>query len=545
MTELLKAKKLILPCLAALTGAVLLGSAATSSAQVTGSGARVGMVNAASAAAAPPGVDVLQSPDIPGVPALPGPVASPAQPSSNIGILEVSPDQGVAGTPMTISGSGLPANASVELTWSTADATWMVQTEADTVNYRGSTDNYFSVVLDTTTTNAGGAFKVALKAPVDFGGLHDIYAVIKGTEDAHGGFLLMRTITVTPSSGPVGTPITITYSGLGASLYTGGASLLYDNHYVGEMMANWTRGTARAVIRASGGVGPHTIQIGNAISYLYLNVPQSPIPYTNGFHVTFSVTKDDGPPPASIAWPVSVAPTISARTTLQATGLATNSKVIASLATTDGPVNTSVALSASGFTSNAPISMVWSTVVGNRVNCKSTCWAFASTPLGTAKPAGGALQTNISVPDGLGGWHVVQLMQNGQQLAQIPFYVEESIVGQGVSSVVLKEGQPFTIHIKGVGWTQLDNTVGVDYDNSYMGYGCGFNSNGDVLLHLIATGGPGTHLIDLYPMLYSLSPSFADTPYGMVPVLTYAQDYPGLALGYHLPSLHFAITIVK
>jgi hypothetical protein len=451
----------------------------------------------------------------------------------------------VAGTPMTISGSGLPANASVELTWSTADATWMVQTEADTVNYRGSTDNYFSVVLDTTTTNAGGAFKVALKAPVDFGGLHDIYAVIKGTEDAHGGFLLMRTITVTPSSGPVGTPITITYSGLGASLYTGGASLLYDNHYVGEMMANWTRGTARAVIRASGGVGPHTIQIGNAISYLYLNVPQSPIPYTNGFHVTFSVTKDDGPPPASIAWPVSVAPTISARTTLQATGLATNSKVIASLATTDGPVNTSVALSASGFTSNAPISMVWSTVVGNRVNCKSTCWAFASTPLGTAKPAGGALQTNISVPDGLGGWHVVQLMQNGQQLAQIPFYVEESIVGQGVSSVVLKEGQPFTIHIKGVGWTQLDNTVGVDYDNSYMGYGCGFNSNGDVLLHLIATGGPGTHLIDLYPMLYSLSPSFADTPYGMVPVLTYAQDYPGLALGYHLPSLHFAITIVK
>ena len=154
-------------------------------------------------------------------------------------------------------------------------------------------------------------------------------------------------------------------------------------------------------------------------------------------------------------------------------------------------------------------------------------------------------QTNITVPDGLGGWHVVQLMQDGQLLAQIPFYVEESIVGQGVSSLVVKEGQPFTIHIKGVGWTQLDNTVGVDYDNSYMGYGCGFNSNGDVLLHLIATGGPGTHLIDLYPMLYSLSPSFANTPYGMVPVLTYAQDYPGLALGYHLPALRFAITIVK
>ncbi len=545
MTEHLKAKKLTLPCLAALTGVVLLGSAATGSAQVRAYPARTTVANATSLAAVPPGVDVLQSPDIPGVPALPGPLASLAQPSSNIGILDVSPDQGVAGTPMTISGSGLPANASVELTWSTADATWMVQTEADTVNYRGSMDKYFSVVLDTTTTNAAGAFKVALKAPVDFGGLHDIYAVIKGTEDAHGGFLVMRTITVTPRSGPVGTPITVTYSGLGDSLYTGGASLLYDNHYVGELMANWTRGTAQAVIRASGAVGPHTIQIGNAISYLYLNVPQSPIPYTNGFHVTFTVTKDNGPPPASIDWPVNVAPTISAWTTLQATGLAATSKVTASLTSTSGPVNTSVALTASGFTSNAPVSMVWSTVVGNRVNCKSTCWVFVSTPLGTVTPASGALQTNVTVPDGLGGWHVVQLMQDGQLLAQIPFYVEESIVGQGVSSLVVKEGQPFTIHIKGVGWTQLDNTVGVDYDNSYMGYGCGFNSNGDVLLHLIATGGPGTHLIDLYPMLYSLSPSFANTPYGMVPVLTYAQDYPGLALGYQLPALRFAITIVK
>ncbi len=149
----------------------------------------------------------------------------------------------------------------------------------------------------------------ALKVPQDWGGLHDIYAVVNGVQVAHGGFITLRTVTVTPTSGPIGTPITITYSGLGASLYTGGASLLWDNHYVGEMMANWTRGVARATIRAAGPVGKHTIQIGNAISYLYLNVPQSPIPYTNGATVTFTVTKDDGPPPSSIDWPVDVAPT--------------------------------------------------------------------------------------------------------------------------------------------------------------------------------------------------------------------------------------------
>jgi len=487
----------------------------------------------------------LQSPVIPGVAPLPGPVAKLAQPSANMGILKVAPDQGVAGTPLTITGSGLAANASVELTWSTANATWLVQPQPDTVNYLGRADKVFAVVLDTATTDASGAFSVSLAAPQDWGGLHDIYAVINGVEVAHGGFITLRTVTVTPSSGPIGTPITITYSGLGDSLYTGGASLLWDNHYVGEMMANWTRGVAQATIRAAGPIGVHTIQIGNAISYLYLNVPQSPIPYTNGAAVTFTVTSDDGPPPSSIDWPVEVAPTLNARTTLRTSGLATNSNVKAALTVSRGRVNTGVGLTASGLSSSAQVQFVWSTVVGNRVNCKSTCWVFVSEQLGTATPSGGSLHGHIKVPDGLGGWHVVQLVQKGKIVAQVPFYVMESIVGRGTSSITVKEGESFTIHLKGVGWTQLDNTVTVDYDNSYIGYGCGFNSNGDVLLHINATGGPGTHIIDLYPMLYSLSPSFASTPYGMVPVLTFAQDEPGLALGYHLPAFRFAITVVK
>ena len=57
--------------------------------------------------------------------------------------------------------------------------------------------------------------------------------------------------------------------------------------------------------------------------------------------------------------------------------------------------------------------------------------------------------------------------------------------------------------------------------------------------------GPGTHLIDMYPLLYTQQPSYANTPYGMIPVLTYEQDEPGLALGYQLPAIRLAITIVK
>ena len=145
----------------------------------------------------------------------------------------------------------------------------------------------------------------------------------------------------------------------------------------------------------------------------------------------------------------------------------------------------------------------------------------------------------MTVPDGLGGWHVVQLIQNGKVKAQKPYFVKRSR-RHGISSLRVKAGQQFTVHLKGVGWTQLDNTIAVDYDNSYVGYGCGFNSNGDVVLNLIATGGPGTHLIDMYPLLYTQQPSYANTPYGMVPVLTYAQDVPGLALGYQLPAIRLA-----
>jgi hypothetical protein len=454
---------------------------------------------------------------------------------------------------MTIAGSGLPANASVQIQWATANATWVVGADPSTVNYLGTNYTKINVVLDTVTASSTGAFSVIIDAPKDFGGQHSIFAVVGSTELSEGSFTTLRTVTISPTSGPVGTPITITYSGLGDSLYTGGASLLYDNHYVGEMMANWTRGVATATIRASGAVGPHTIQIGNAISYLYLNVPQSPIPYTNGATDTFTITADDGAPAASIDWPAAVAPTLAQITTLNEGGLGVKSTVTATASVSSGPEGTSVTVNASGLPANVSTQIEWATVVGNRVNCASTCWAFSTQPLtANVTPSGNALSDTFTVPSpALGGWHAIQIVQNNKVVGQVPFYVKESIVGYEaagsttpVTSLTVVQGQPFQIHLEGVGWTQLDNTVGVDYDNSYMGYGCGFNSNGDVVLNLTATGAPGTHLIDLYPMLYSLSPSFASTPYGMVPVLTYAQDDPGLALGYQLPAMRFAITVV-
>jgi hypothetical protein len=78
-----------------------------------------------------------------------------------------------------------------------------------------------------------------------------------------------------------------------------------------------------------------------------------------------------------------------------------------------------------------------------------------------------------------------------------------------------------------------------------MGYACGFNSNGDTQIQLFATGKPGTHLIDLYPLLYTQQPAYAYPQLGMVPLLSFAQDAPGLAAGYQLGAFRLAIKVVK
>ena len=262
--------------------------------------------------------------------------------------------------------------------------TWVVDARPDSVDYLGRSASKIQVVLGQGQTDAQGNLSVKLTAPRDFGGVHDIYAVINGVQVAKGGFLVARSATISPKSGPIGTMITVTYNGLGSSLYEGGASLLYDNHYVGAMMANWTRGVAVAHIRAAGPVGSHTIEVADAISYKYLNIQQSPIPWGTGEKFAFRVTKDNGRPKAQLDWPANVAPTLDAKTTLQLTGLAASTAATAQLSSSTGTVNSKVDVTASGLTPNAPVDMEWSTVVGNRVNCTGTCWSFVSVPLGNA-----------------------------------------------------------------------------------------------------------------------------------------------------------------
>lgn len=517
--------------------------------------------------------------DLPGVAKVPfsGQKISFTIPAS-LGTLNVTKDQGLIGDQFTVSGQALLPKTNYTLTWNTFDGLWRVDYDPTTVNYRGFGFKKYDVILNNVTTDDQGAFSLNVVAPEDFGGPHSIYLVKDGAAVAKTGYQINRTLTISPSSGPVGTPITVTYTGMGGSQYGMGASVTYDNHFMGEMQAFWTRGVGRTTIRAAGALGKHYIHVQNGQKFSYLNVIQSPIPYTNGGFLTFNVTKakkGQEVPASYTTYPADVTPQISGGTVLTTGTLEATSKAVASLSVKEGPILTKTHLSVTGLPSDGAMTLKYSTVVGNRVNCTSTCWQFNGIQLGAATAAGGKLDADITIPDDLGGWHVVQVYSaDNKVLAQTPFYVKQSIVEfrdakgklitagvagadlsntaeaiargqQGTPGYKFKEGEEFTISIKGVGWTQMDNTLGVTYDNGYIGYGCGFNSHGYVVIHLKATGGVGTHIIDLWPLLYTQSPSFTWTNYDMVPVLSGDRDFPGLALGYKIPSHHFAIQIVK
>lgn len=487
--------------------------------------------------------------------------------------MKTEPNQGVVGTKFTLTGSGAPANADVTLTWSTADGFWLVDAQPNTANYRGLKYVKYPVKMVTVKADANGNYSYTATAPQDWGGPHDIFAVVDGKALAKGGFQTNTSFTITPKSGPIGTPIKIHYTGLGMTLYTGGLAVLWDNGFAGEAQAVWTRGTTDVVIRAAGPIGNHFITANDGLNAQYMNLKQSPNPYSKGGVQMFRTTKDNGLIAPSIEYPQVVTPLDAQKTTMTDTNKDPNSKAVATLDVSAGVVGSKAKLSVTGLSTTGEHSIVWATVVGNRVNCTTgVCWVYAGVPMGTATPVDGKFTSDVTIPDHLGGWHVMQIKSGDKVEAQVPFYVKQSMLvykdkngkeltkgialgdtsplpesrdGSGTPTYKFKAGEDVTVAIKGVGWTQFDNTLAVTYDNSYIGYGCGFNSNGYVVIHFAATGAIGTHIVDLHPLLYSNQPSYANTPYTMLPLLSSVSDNPAIALGYQIPTYRFTIQIVK
>jgi len=301
----------------------------------------------------------------------------------------------------------------------------------------------------------------------------------------------------------------------------------WDNRAVGWMSAVETRGSATARFRATGPIGEHEIKVYTGyMGQSYLNHEQAPTFYLPRPHFTFRTTAGGSVVPAySEPYPPQPvpAPLNPGGATLQITP-------------TQGPVLTQTTLSGQGLPAGSSLSLVWKTMVGSRVadtGFEPRETVLATVPIGSD----GRFTLPVTVPDDLGGLHALVLKQDDQELVQTHFVVETSIVG--ISPAAGPVGTPITIHLKGVGWTEYDNIFVANYDNAYMGYACGFNSNGDVVINFTAAGAPGAHLIDLYPGIYQ-GPKDGQQLYRL-PQLTYADDHPGNKI----PALRFAFVVTE
>lgn len=529
--------------------------------------------------------------------------------------LTVSPSTGIVGSVIRINGSGFPPNTTVYVGWTSENASWVIKA-IPTPQVTGTTTSPLVYKLGTTETNGSGHFSVKTRVPPDYGGSHAIQAyALNGTVISPvAAFKVPPHFQVSRTSGPAGTPINITATGLGNTLYNTNYQLYWDNSYVGYMTAVTTGGTAHVTIYASGTPGIHYLSILEGYPGPgYYNPQQNPhlsyyFPPDIPFHANFTVTSQGAttPSPAyhtsslsaltglavlaaslsggalfvrrtkperreavsktaiALATIVLVAvggtgayllsaATLSPSTSTQ--GASNQTAAFKPVAMVDRPhitvpqnnatagpritvtpdtasVGNNVTVRGKGFAPGSQLPIVWTTRKGNNLHG----YKLVDRPLRnvTAGPDG-SFSFTMSVPPDVGGIHYIAA-------GNLTEHSNGTLFLQRTARLSTDHGPAGTkvkIIMQGVGWDYNTNIVAFDYDNSYVGYGCGFSSGGNVTLTFVATGAPGIHTIDVYPSIW-WGPSTASHRLPVeyrYPLLT-PHDHPEL-----MPSFHFTFLV--
>ena len=449
-----------------------------------------------------------------------GPEAPLAKPHGFVGRMAVSPEHGPPGTPVRVAAEGLPADTDFQLVWRTVRGAWKVAQ----AEYHGREYAPAAFELATVRTDAAGRLAATFTVPDDFGFLHDVVLQQGERLFIQAGFAIDMSVTLSPASGPVGTPITVEVKGIGWRPLESSWTLLYDNNFTGWISAVTTAGSATFTIPASGRPGVHLLEVLHGeFTFPYRNMQQSPEGDRPRFALRFNLT------PGAPVLP----PSIGEQAQQSVHGLPAAGAL--AVAPPFAGVGQPVTVAGAGFAPGRRYALAWTTVIGNRVGGHG--WNEASRPVAeaVADPSGRA-EFHFAVPDDLGGAHALSI-ENGSEKQMGSLWVKPAAFPLSVEQG--PAGTPFTLHLKGVGWTETANIYTVVYDNSYIGYVCAFNSQGDVEIPLLATGDPGWHFIDLYPAIYR---GEEQRPRNfLIPQLTYAADHPGE----DLPRFRYAFEVTE
>jgi hypothetical protein len=461
-------------------------------------------------------------PSVTGAVAAGAPLSSGA---SQIATLDLAYDKpAIVGTAARATVNGLPAGKTVDLTWGTVQGGWVVE---DYYHFRGKKYTETMTSLGQFPVDASGRLRARFVVPEDYGGVHEVIALIDGKPVAQSAINVTQTFALTPASGPVGTPIELKVTGLGWRTMESTWVVNWDNHELGFVSAAATRGSAVARFRATGPAGDHVIKLYTGWQGLgYLNFEQSPVAHLPRPQFTFRTTSGAT---GAAAYAETYQPQPIPKTDVSMAG------VRMALAPTQGPVGARAVLTGEGLPAGAPLRLVWETSAGSRMT--EAGFTREEHEIGEVRAdASGRIEHALTIPEDLGGLHGLAVHRGEELVARTHFVIETSIVDMSPRSG--PAGTPVTIHLKGVGWTEYDNIYVATYDNAYMGYACGFNSQGDVVINFTATGEPGAHLIDLYPGIYQ-GPATEPQQLYRLPQLTYADDHPGNKI----PALRFTFDI--
>jgi hypothetical protein len=450
--------------------------------------------------------------------------AAPSSSSNGLAPLNLKHNEPpVVGSAVQVTANGMPAGKKIELSWGTVTGGWVIE---DYYHFRGKKYAESSTSLGQFFVDEHGQLDARFVIPEDYGGVHEVIALADGKPIAQGGINVSQTFTLTPTSGAVGTPIELKVTGLGWRTMESTWVVNWDNQELGFVSAASTRGSATARFRAAGPSGDHVVKLYTGWQgQAYLNYEQSPVAALPRPEFTFHTTAGTaGEPVYADRYQQQPIPKPDVQ-----------SGATVALSPTQGPVGTAASVKGDGFKAGQALQLVWGTAVGSRVSGDG--FTAQDSVIGeVTASADGRIDSTIKIPADLGGLHELVLRSGTDVVARTHYVVETSIVD--ITPRAGPAGTRVSIHLKGVGWTEYDNIYAATYDNAYMGYACGFNSQGDVVINFTATGEPGPHVIDLFPGIYQ-GPATEPQQLYRLPQLTYADDHPGNKI----PALHFIFQI--
>ncbi|MFC3885596.1 hypothetical protein ACFOU2_19830 [Bacillus songklensis] len=274
------------------------------------------------------------------------------------GEMTLSTTKGEVGTTVHFTITGLEPNTQTKLEWKTVEGKYDLK---GLYEFTGVSFKDKVIPLTTGKSDANGQLEGDFTVPSGFGGNHTIYVKQADKLMTQANIHVNPTFKMSPSSGPVGTEITITAEGIGYEDMERNWQLTYDNKLIGLLTAITTDGKAVAKIRAAGPVGKHTLTIWHGyLGIPYINHEQAPTSYLPVPSFTFDVTDEK----VNMTQRVEPIPT-AADGGVVMPELKNESGVSVTLDKDSGVVGETVTMKASGLPKNEKIDIIWNTMRGS------------------------------------------------------------------------------------------------------------------------------------------------------------------------------------